>query len=67
MTHSNITPFIVALILGAGGMAYLWYLSEVRDHALHEAAQTYEQCVENSFGVTPSEYRIINNEYQECI
>jgi predicted negative regulator of RcsB-dependent stress response len=67
MTHSNIIPIIVALVLGAGGMAYLWYLSEVRDPALREAVETYEQCVENTFGMTPTQYRILNNEYPECL
>lgn len=61
----TIKIYLLASILVFSFIGVL-FLTDIRDSLVIESAQTYEQCVEEQYGMTPSKYYLEHNEYPRC-
>lgn len=57
---------IITLTILAGAIYSLAIYFNWRDTQTLQSADKYERCVNNTYGMTPSEYLAINNSYPTC-
>lgn len=58
-------PLTIILVLSS--IFLLGYLFEKHDDLVNLSADKYEKCVMVEYGMTPSYYYELNNNYPECI
>lgn len=57
----------ITIILVLGSIFLLGYLMNKHEDLVNYSSEKYEECVKVEYGMTPSYYYEINNEYPECI
>lgn len=61
-----ITDFFWAIVIGVFLLYLLINWSNKHDTEVEQAAQRYEACVQEQYGVTPRQFYLENGEYPTC-